>query len=120
MERDNRSLEARLDTAGWGVLFVAVGAVLLAPGLPQGAWLMAAGAVMVGVSLVRVAVGLPVVWMTALVGVAALVASAAQMAGFESTEGPLILVALGITVIGLAWYRSDRPALVASTGRQGR
>jgi hypothetical protein len=120
MDDRNRQFEARLDAVGWGVLFVVVGAVLLVPGLPAGAWLTAAGVVMVGVSLVRVAVGLAVVWTTACVGVAALVAGAAQLAGLESAAGPLVLVALGITVIGTAVYRPERTGRLASAGQQGR
>lgn len=120
MDDRNRELEARLDTVGWGVLFVAVGAVLLLPGLPAGAWLTATGVVMVGVSLVRMAVGLPVVWTTACVGVAALVGGTAEIAGLESAGGPLALVAIGITLIGAAAYRAERTARPASAAQEGR
>lgn len=120
MDGRNREFEARLDAVGWGVLFVAVGAVLLVPGLPAGAWLTAVGVVMVGVSLVRVAVGLPVVWTTVVVGIAAFVAGVAQVAGFESAAGPLVLVAVGVTLIGAAAYRTERTARLASAGQEGR
>ena len=118
MDDRNRELDARLDAAGWGVLFVAVGAVLLVPGLPAGAWLAAVGVVMVGVNLVRVAIGLPVVWITAVVGIAGLVAGVAQVAGFESAAGPLVLVAVGVTLIGIAVDRTGRTARLASAGQE--
>jgi hydrogenase/urease accessory protein HupE len=120
MDGRNRELEARLDAVGWGVLFVAVGGVLLVPGLPSGAWLVAVGVVMVGASLVRLAVDLPVVWSTAVVGIAALVAGVAEVAGLENAAGPLVLVALGITLIGAAAYRAERTARLASAGPEGR
>lgn len=120
MDDRNRQLEDRLDTAGWGVLFVAVGAVLLIPGLPSGAWLAAVGVVMIGVSLMRVAVGLPVVWSTAIVGIAALVAGMAEVAGLEHAAGPLVLVALGITLIGAAAYRWTQTGRLAAAAQKGR
>ena len=120
MDDRHRQLEARLDTGGWGVLFVVVGAVLLVPGMPAGAWLTAVGVVMVGVSLIRVAVGLPIAWTTVCVGVAALVAGAAEIAGLENAAGPLVLVAVGITLIGGAVYRPERRARINATLEEGR
>ena len=43
----------RVDTLGWGLLFVAIGAVSLMPAMPEGAWLVAAGLVMLGASGAR-------------------------------------------------------------------
>ncbi len=120
MDDRNRQFEARLDTVGWGLLFVVVGAVLLVPDLPSGSWLVAVGAVMVGVSLVRLAVALPIVWTTAIVGIAALVAGICQVAGLDSVAGPLVLVVVGITLIGSATYRTERPARLAPTRGEGR
>jgi hypothetical protein len=118
MEDRDRAFEARLDAVGWGLLFVVVGAVLLIPDLPDGTWLTAVGAVMVGVSLVRFAVGLPIGWTTAIVGIAALVAGVCQVAGLESMAGPLALVVVGITLIGSAAVRIERPARFTSNRRE--
>ena len=120
MESRNREFESRLDTVGWGVLFVAVGAVLLVPGLPSGAWLAAVGVVMVGVSLVRIAAGLPVVLTTVVVGIAALVAGLAEMAGLETAAGPLVMVAVGVALIGAAASRTQRAARLTSAREEGR
>lgn len=120
MDDRNRQLEARLDSVGWGVLFVAVGAVLLIPGMPSGSWLAAVGVVMVGVSLVRVWLGLPIAWTTVCIGVAALVAGGAEIAGLESSAGPLVLVAVGATLIGAAAYRPGRTARLGATRQEGR
>ena len=60
-ERATRALVSdRVDTIGWGLLFVAIGAVNLMPGMPDGAWLIAAGIVMLGASAVRASMRLRV------------------------------------------------------------
>lgn len=120
MDSRQRELEARLETLGWGALFVAAGAVLLLPGLPSGAWLTAAGVVMVGVSGVRVAAGLPVIWTTVVVGIGALVAGIAGMAGLASAAGPLALVAIGLVLIGATLSRTARIARFTSAQEKGR
>jgi hypothetical protein len=109
---------ASLDAIGWGVLFVVVGVVLLAPGLPPETWLVAAGAVMILLSAVRAARGLPVDWFTAVCGAVALVGGGAAILGFQGAAGPLALVAAGVAVIAVAFLRADRAiAGPASSGR---
>lgn len=112
--------EARIDAVGWGVLFVVVGAVLLVPGLPDVAWVAAAGVVMVGTSLVRAWLGMDVPWFTALAGTAALIGGGAGLLGFENEGWPLVLVATGLVVVARAFHRSDRPATFGATVRAGR
>ncbi|HEX5147821.1 MAG TPA: hypothetical protein VFW02_01985 [Candidatus Limnocylindrales bacterium] len=114
IERDRRSFESRLDAIGWGLLFVVVGAVLLAPGLPEDAWLVAAGIVMIGTTVVRALLGMVVPWITPVFGMMALVGGAAGILGLESAGGPLVVIAVGLTVIVLGFYRPDRAASLAS------
>ena len=116
IERDERSLEARLDAIGWGALFIIVGAVLLAPGLPEDAWLVAAGIVMIGTIVIRAFLGLDVPWITAVLGAMALVGGVAGILELEAAGWPLVLIAVGATVIALGFYRSDRAASLGSTG----
>jgi hypothetical protein len=89
--------EARVDAIGWGVLLVIVGGVLLAPGLPTDAWLVAAGAVMVATSIVRAVLGLAVSWITAVVGTARLSEVELDHRA-RGRGGPLVLIALGTAV----------------------
>lgn len=107
---------AGLDAIGWGVLFVVVGVVLLAPGLPTGSWLVAAGAVMILMCVVRAARGLPVEWFTAICGAVAFVGGGAAILGLQGAAGPLALVAAGVAVIALAFLRSDRVATADPVG----
>jgi hypothetical protein len=105
-----------LDAIGWGVLFVVVGVVLLAPGLPPGSWLVAAGAVMILLSAARAARGFPVVWFTAICGAVAFVGGGAAILGLQGAAGPLALVAAGVAVIALAFLRADQAATADPVG----
>ena len=80
-------LSARIDTLGWGALFIALGGVGLVPDLPKDAWLIAAGVVMVGVL--------------------ALAAGLGSVAGLARATWPALLVALGLTLVVGALYRSQ-------------
>jgi hypothetical protein len=119
-ERATRTeLDKRLDVLGWGVLFVVLGVVGLAPDLPEGAWLIAAGLVFIGVSVVRAIVRLPVSWFTTVVGVVALAAGVGSVAGLEAAVWPLMLIVLGLSLIVGAVYRTVRPSDAASLPARG-
>ena len=119
-ERATRTeLDKRVDILGWGVLFVVLGVVGLTPDLPEGSWLIAAGVVFLGVSVVRAILRLPVSGFTTVVGVIALVAGVGSVAGLEAAVWPLVLIVLGLSLIGGAVYRTVRPSDVASFPANG-
>jgi hypothetical protein len=111
------AVSARVDTIGWGLLFVAIGAVSLTPAMPDGAWLIAAGIVMLGASAVRARMQLGVHGITFVVGIVALAAGIFTLAGFTTEVGPLVLVVIGLALIVGALYRAQRSdaAPLAST-----
>jgi hypothetical protein len=114
-ERATRAeLDKRVDVLGWGVLFVVLGVVGLAPDLPEGAWLIAAGLVFIGVSVVRAIVRLPVSGFTTIVGVVALAAGIGSVAGLDAAVWPLVLIVLGLSLIVGVVYRAARPSADAS------
>ena len=106
-----------VDTIGWGLLFVAIGAVNLIPAMPDGAWLIAAGIVMLGASAVRASMRLRVHGVTAVVGIVALAAGVFTVVGFTTEVGPLVLIVLGLTLVVGALNRAPRSdvAPLAST-----
>lgn len=107
-------LSGRVDTVGWGVLFVVLGVVGLTPGLPEDAWLIAAGLVLVGVSLARAILRLPVSGFTTVLGVVALAAGIGSITGLDTATGPLVMIVLGLSLVVGAVYRTMRPSDVAS------
>jgi hypothetical protein len=107
----------RLDTIGWGVLFVTIGAISLIPAMPDGAWLIAAGIVMLGASAVRDRMGLGAYGTTIVVGIVALSAGVFTVAGLTTEVGPLVLIVLGLALVIGAIHRSRQSdvAPLAST-----
>ena len=96
-----------------------LGVVGLAPDLPEGSWLIAAGVVFLGVGVVRAILRLPVSGFTTVVGVIALVAGVGSVAGLEAAVWPLVLIVLGLSLIGGVVYRTVRPSDVASFPANG-
>ena len=96
---------------------MAIGAVSLMPAMPDGAWLIAAGLVMLGASAVRAWMGLGAYGTTIVVGVVALSAGIFTIAGLTTEVGPLVLIVLGLTLVVGALYRAQRSdvAPLAST-----
>lgn len=99
-------LSDRIDTLGWGLLFVAIGAVSLMPAMPDGTWLIAAGLVMLGASAARRWLHLEVRAVTVVVGTVALAAGIFTVAGLTTEVGPLVLIVLGLTLVLGALYRA--------------
>ncbi len=102
------AISDRVDTIGWGLLFVAIGAVSLMPAMPDGAWLIAAGIVLLGASAVRAWMGLGAYGTTIVVGVVALSAGIFTIAGLTTEVGPLVLIVLGLALVVGTLYRSQR------------
>jgi hypothetical protein len=70
------------------------------PGLPDGAWLIGFGTIMVAVNLARIASGYPPEWLWIIVGSGALLAGIGAIAGMDLPVLALVLIACGIAAIG--------------------
>ena len=97
LKRAAESVTASIRSGG-ACSFVAIGAVSLMPAMPEGAWLVAAGLVMLGASAVRAGMRLRVHGATVVVGVVALSAGIFTVAGLTTEVGPLVLIVLGLTL----------------------
>jgi hypothetical protein len=73
MDTLQKDLDGRLDIAGWALFCLMSGVVLLVPALPDGTWLTATGAIIVGFAALRAYLGLSVsaFWTTLGIGFAA-------------------------------------------------
>lgn len=104
------ALGDRVDTVGWGLLFVVVGVVSLIPAMPDGAWLIGAGLVILLMSGARAWLGLPIRGAAVVVGIVALSAGAFMLVRLDEAIGPFVLVVVGLSVIVGSLVRAREPA----------
>lgn len=97
----NQQLDKRLSTAAWGFFFIFAGAILFIPDsqVPNGAWGLGIGAIMIGLNVVRAALGLRVSMWTVGLGTIALLVGLGDFVGIDLPVFALLLIVLGAVVI---------------------
>jgi|GEM_PF-1625469 hypothetical protein len=94
-------LEGRLDSIGWGLLFLLVGVLAIPNGTVEYACAAAVGAAMLGLNLLRVILAVPVRWFTIILGAAFLAGGSGAMAGLHMDVFVLFFVVAGVvTIVG--------------------
>lgn len=105
--KDARSdLRKRLGTAGWGLLLLWSGTVLMLPGelgILWHVWLIGVGAILLGVSVVVRALGVKPSWDTIVLGIVALVSGIAGVAGASFSAIGLALILFGLSLAATAF-----------------
>jgi hypothetical protein len=97
-----RDLNKRLETAGWGVLLLWSGALMLLPGdlgVLWHMWLVGAGAILLGASVVGRALGLRPTWGTVVLGVVGLVSGIGGLAGVAIPVIGLAVIVFGLLLV---------------------
>jgi hypothetical protein len=94
-------LDRRLHDVGWGLLLAMTGVMwILPPGwVPEGAWLLGAATILLGLNVVRYFTQVPISGFTIGLGFAALLAF---MARFWRPDLPLLaicLIVIGVSII---------------------
>jgi hypothetical protein len=100
MDPRKADLNSRLETISWGLFLIMIGGLALAPkSVPEGTWLIGAGAIMLGLNVVRVLVRIPASGFSVVLGGVALAAGIGSVAGVDVPVGPLLLILIGLAVI---------------------
>lgn len=100
-----RMLEDRLDTVGWGLLFLLVGALAMPTGVGEFASVAVVGALLLTLNVARVAAGVPVSWLSVILGATALAAGLGAMAGMRIDAFVLFFALLGAVTVASAVVR---------------
>jgi hypothetical protein len=106
---DRPDLGARLDTVGWGLLFLVTGGILLWSEAPHGSWLAAVGAVLVVITLARALLGVGASWFIGVLGAVALVAGLGGMAGIDVPAIALLSILCGAALIVAPFVSRSSP-----------
>jgi hypothetical protein len=98
-------LEDRLDTVAWGFVAVLVGVIALPAGVLTYALAAATGAGLLVVSGVRRLAGLPIRWLSLVLGAVVLAAAIGAFAGVAVDLFAAFFIVLGVVIIGGAVLR---------------
>jgi hypothetical protein len=106
---DRIALARKLDIGGWGLIFIWLGVAWLAS-LSAGVVLVGTAVVVLGVQLVRKAVGLPLQVFSLFVGLCLAVAGIWRLAGLKTDIVPVLLIVAGVALLISAVARARRLA----------
>lgn len=101
-ETRKKALDQRLDGVGWGLFLIMIGGLWLVPeewGVPDGAWLVGAGLIILGLSAVRYLNGLKVSGFWLFLGALALGSGLAAIYGLDLPVFPILLVIAGAAIL---------------------
>jgi hypothetical protein len=101
-----QDLDKRLEAIGWGMLLIIVGASALVPAgqVPDGAWLVVLGVMLLGLNAGRVLSGIKTRWFTTILGLSALLSGLGLFYGLRSPFWPLLLILTGAYILCRPWF----------------
>lgn len=100
------TLNRRLEEIGWGLFFLMIGGIWLLPQtVPDGAWLIGAGLILLGINTVRHLSGIAMSWLTVALGAVALTAGLFEVFGVKLPLFAILFVVLGAGMIAAPLFR---------------
>ncbi len=100
-EEEKKALNDRLETIGWGVFVIMLGAAALVPDetMPKGAWSVAVGLIMLGLNAARLYFKIKPSGFTVFLGVVALASGMGDLLGVELPILPILIIVVGLNII---------------------
>ena len=100
-EEEQKALNKRLETVGWGLFLIMVGGLALVPAqtVPKGVWSIGAGLILLGLNAARSYYGLKMSSGTIILGFLALGSGFGELLGVDLPLLEILLIAAGINII---------------------
>ena len=107
---EKAALNKRLETAAWGLFLVMLGGFALIPDdtIPKGAWSIGIGLIMLGLNAARYFNKIKMSGFTTFLGILSLLGGIAELLGWTSLEGGLLLIILGAYLILKPWFEKHQ------------
>ena len=104
------NLNKRLEDSGWGFFLLMIGTLLLLPSeiIPQGAWLIGAGLIMLGLNAIRYLNDIGVSKFTVLMGFVAVLVGLASFFGLRPPLLAIFLALIGLSLIARSLFPTSR------------
>jgi hypothetical protein len=104
-----QELQERFDGIGWGLLFLLFAALALPNGNAEYASAAVVGGLMLMLNGVRIAMGVPVRWLSVVLGTVMLVAGSSALVGVKMDVFVLFFALAGLVTIAGAFVRREAP-----------
>jgi hypothetical protein len=103
-------LDRLLERICWGLFLILIGGLLLFPKgqVPEGAWLLGAGLIMLGLNVARYFGGIAMSYGTIVLGIVALAGGLAGIYGVDLPLLPVLLILVGVVMILRPLFERDR------------
>ncbi|HET7088124.1 MAG TPA: hypothetical protein VFL17_05695 [Anaerolineae bacterium] len=103
---EKAALNKRLENIGWGLFLIMLGGFALVPdeSVPKGLWSIGVGVIMLGLNVTRYFYKIKMSGFTTILGILALLGGIAELLGFTSLEGGLLLIILGAYLLLKPWF----------------
>ena len=107
---EKAALNKRLESVAWGLFLIILGGFALVPDetIPQGAWSIGVGLIMLGLNAARYLNQIRMSGFTTFLGILALLGGIAELVGFTSLNGALLLIVLGAYLIVKPWFEKRK------------
>jgi hypothetical protein len=94
-------LSKRLEAIGWALFLIMIGGIWLVPNerVPQGAWLIGAGLIMLGLNVARHLSGVKISGFTIALGLLALILGVSGFLGAHLPFFPILLILIGAGIV---------------------
>ena len=111
-----RDLDKRLESIGWGLVFLLFGALAMPAGTAEYAAVAAIGGALIGLNVVRVALGIAIAWFGLILGASLLIAGIGALSGVHMDAFVLFFAIAGAVTIVAALVRPRSRADSKATG----
>ena len=100
-ELEKRALNKRLESAAWGLFLVMLGLLWLVPEemVPQDAWLLGAGLILLGLNAIRYVKGIRPSGFTVFLGVIGVLLGIGGLLGVELPVFPIVIILIGLNLV---------------------
>jgi hypothetical protein len=104
------ALNKRLEIIGWGCFLVMVGCFIFVPHkiVDSGFWSIGVGLIMLGLNTARYYYHIRISGFTTVLGILALCAGIAQLAGWDKFGGAVLFIILGAYLIFKPWFEKRK------------
>ncbi len=94
-------LNKRLEAIAWGLFLIMIGGLWLLPDktVPEGAWLLGVGLIMVGLNAARYLYGIKMSGFTIFLGIVAALIGIGALVGVDLPIFPILIILWGLSVV---------------------